>query len=352
MIATLCLPVSALAGPTEPDHPAGTVLEPLDQPGTWTVRSDVHPWPQIRAEGIEVDDQGSVWLSSWAFCTDDAAVEPVSCVWRPGVAGYDHHPVREADDTWGEPGLEDFAVTPEGEAWAASYKGLEAFEGSSWVNHTTRGVAEVEVGPDGRLWAAGADAELPPFLASILDDEPAVFYGGDPARFIDTWNQSDVRFLPFDIEATEDGAVWVSGVDTMAPDETWDGFLVRVDGTDWETVTPVAAEERFAVFSLAAGPDGSLWALVAGDSNTYLARHDGTAWSSISKSDGLPSEAWGALEVGLGGAVWLAKEEGGVASFDGNTWTHFLDGAPVHDIAIAPDGAVWAVGEGLFVIRP
>jgi hypothetical protein len=36
-------------------------------------------------------------------------------------------------------------------------------------------------------------------------------------------------------------------------------------------------------------------------------------------------------------------ESSGLVRFDGETWTHYLPGEVVLDIALAPDGSIWHI---------
>ena len=98
-----------------------------------------------------------------------------------------------------------------------------------------------------------------------------------------------------------------------------------------------------------------------------LARFDDPGWTVFGEADGV--EPWGAqgfiataqLEVAPDGSLWMngATDEdgcGGVAHYDGTTWTSSLRPYCVHDLSVAPDGSVFVRADleqvswgGLFV---
>jgi hypothetical protein len=130
---------------------------------------------------------------------------------------------------------------------------------------------------------------------------------------------------------------------------------------------------------MAFDPDGTLWVHtdchgwgeIPGQER-HLARFDGSGWTAFGEADGVHD--WGRpgiifdtdlLTAAPDGSLWLNEAGGGVARFDGTTWTSYLQPYNVDDIAIAPDGRAWAWvaledvawedtswQTGLFVITP
>ena len=70
-------------------------------------------------------------------------------------------------------------------------------------------------------------------------------------------------------------------------------------------------------------------------------------WTTFTAADGVEgsgSQGWFAtdlLAIAPDGGVWMNGHAGGVANFDGSTWTGYLTDLCVHDLDIGPDGAVW-----------
>jgi hypothetical protein len=110
--------------------------------------------------------------------------------------------------------------------------------------------------------------------------------------------------------------------------------------------------------------DGALW-VNASHHDEYegdvggLARFDEPGWTILGEADGV--EPWGGqggtwistdlLDVAPDGSFWLngrptAGGCGGVAHWDGTTWTSYLLDSCIHDLAIASDGSVWLRADG------
>ncbi len=96
--------------------------------------------------------------------------------------------------------------------------------------------------------------------------------------------------------------------------------------------------------------DGVVWATAASEP---LARFDGEwTWVALPTDGDPPIVGPSGLAVDGNGTLWVGTLEHGVFSFDGLAWRHFTeaDGAPERGwhIAVAPDGAVWALDEGFY----
>jgi len=242
-----------------------------------------------------------------------------------------------------------------------------ASAGASDRVNRVRGLA---VSTDGSLWAATGDGVVRWDLAT---QTPTVYTAdqGLPAGAVNY------------VEAGSDGTVWVGGW----ADES--GWLARFDGTlttfsvpSLEPVAPIAIGpdgsawiamplrelgrfdgSEWQVFeapfgrvgelwswasSLAFGPDGTLWALIGtGEVGTGgVASFDGSTWTRYTDPNGSLQEG-GSIKVAPDGTVWVGTT-GAVARFDGNTWTRFTtaDGLPSSEylaVSIGTDGSVWAV---------
>jgi hypothetical protein len=118
------------------------------------------------------------------------------------------------------------------------------------------------------------------------------------------------------------------------------------------------------VYNLAVAPDGTVWVVIVEWSLRTpkgiwsLARFDGDGWTVFTETDGMPQHLVYSMAVGHDGVVWITQHEmaepglipHGVFAFDGHLWTHFLDGEPVWDIEVGPDGTVWLAGNDLCTI--
>ena len=296
---------------------------------------------------------GSVWLFDW----------PNRSV-RLG---------EEAEYGWGgfspEHAVE---VTSDGTLWRVDTAGsIDSFDGHTWAEHTPAinsddqwNMSTLKVGPDGTIWALAVEGSLAcsdpiraecrhTVLISLSDDRPPTTTRG--------W--SDIYEGPVAADAlavSPDGEVWLMGV--RGTETSGDvQVLLSYDGQEWQVVEVPGGRlyNAWAGQSFDIGPDGAMWA--AYGSGRGLARLDESGWTVFTEAEGV--RPWGTegfiptdhLHAAADGSVWVNAEGtgsscGGVANFDGSTWTGYLTSLCVHDLDIAPDGAVW-VRAGTFERR-
>jgi hypothetical protein len=233
-------------------------------------------------------------------------IEPgVHRVIRDG-AGHDtrrKYPVHHRD-------MDHVAVGPDGTVWIASTaRGsdndrLDHFQvwalGQRGLHGKRQGVPEnissLAFTPDGTLWAIG--------------NRVATFDGK-------TWSR---QAGASDIKAkSDDGRLWL--VDHQH------GGLVSWDGSAFTPHLP----GRW-VQSLMTGPTGELWAI--GENVWQL---DGDGWAAV---NGARNE----IALADGSTVQIRGDGGGIEHVQGDTKTPYLKGRYVNEIALAPDGSIWAVG--------
>jgi ligand-binding sensor domain-containing protein len=121
--------------------------------------------------------------------------------------------------------------------------------------------------------------------------------------------------------------------------------LWRYDGASWADVSHPEGE----VFLLAADPGGGMWAV----NQTSLLRYLGGAWQTAGALGDIEG-FFGAsdLLVDTQGTLWMASavpyiDGGGVYRWDGSGWTAYTEadgmaGNATGDLALAPDGQLWA----------
>jgi hypothetical protein len=309
-------------------------------------------------------------------------------------------------------GVADLAVAPDGMVWAATwefnridgegYPGdvVARFDGETWTTYTAEAglpyglVLDVEVAPDGTVWAAGeggiarlegekwATVSVPrlvrdglgaaPDLA-VAPDGSAVAAGMDTvARFDgETWTTlfgppTDRNTIPGFIHILDvspvDGAVWVGtqgGWIWGAP-----ASISRFDGRTWTTWAPIVtkdgqvsikeveanelpAESEWVgvVSAVIVAPDGSVWVMLG---DWTLARFDGSTWAMFlpplvrSEGTGWPVEPSPfSMAVGPDGTIWVARGDGLLLSFDGSSWTKDRLGERLSTVEVASDGTLW-----------
>lgn len=136
---------------------------------------------------------------------------------------------------------------------------------------------------------------------------------------------------------------------TEAPDGTlWaaidDGSVHHWDGAAWSTVAdpgPVSEPWRLV---MAVDAEGSPW--IGGLANgTGIGRFDAGAWHTYARVDAEPLGAEVHSITPLSGGAVLVATAGGVARFDGSTWTTLMTSTTglgsASTVGVGPDGSLW-----------
>ncbi len=182
-----------------------------------------------------------------------------------------------------------------------------------------------------------------------------------------------------DAVRTDDGVVWIATYSE----------IIRYDAGE---TTVFTGEDGFenGIRKVAVDTDGAVWVGKTFGKEAGLYRYDGTAWTSYSADDGLPSNTVFDLVPGEDGGLWIATDKGlcrydgrqfatytapneiagnwpvsvakqdeyiwtatngGVSRFDGSVWANFttrdgLPGVSAHAVLTDDTGVVWAATEG------
>ena len=342
-------PDSEEATTTTEELLSGMVTEEVE-PGVLRVVNDgvryiTSPESDFQSSGVALAPDGGVWLSGQRT------------MYRLGHEATFQVP----DDIWWP--YRD--VGPDGSLWAIALDHVQSFDGQTWSKRTGPTgddllLGSLAIGPDGTIWVAASDRDRYCPNTDSADCSGTVLLRVEDdgtMTTMDGWADGYEGDVAFDeLAVSPDGDVWLIGM------ERWDGpeaeALLRFDGSEWEVIP---GPERFLnhLFgnSLDIGPDGALW---VNASNGYsggqgvggLARFDDEGWTTFSEADGV--QDWGGegfiatdlLTVAPDGSLWMngAHDEngcGGVAHYDGTTWSSYLRYSCVHDLAIALDGSVW-----------
>ena len=369
------------AAVTESPEPEATTApkEPTLPPDP-SVRTDILPGVALTVEEVE---PGVLWVvndgkSDFAFPVDPEVPYDI-------VAGHDGgiyvlepgHYARLGEgggSAGGHKGFDwnfvtvpsDVEVAPDGTIWAAFGGRLYSTRwGSGYETRhlPTTGPEPIEVTSDGTVWAVWLDDSGEP--------DSAVFgcLGADGWTMVGEW--------PFDdgyLRVSDRGEVWA-----VIPPFGWGFHEVHrfVDGA-WRT-----EEQRFDRADV--GVDGTLWGIRDDAywdiSDDRLTRFDGTEWTTFEPPEWIPTDVamrelaedewvpddlefslWGEPHVAPDGSLWVPLRLGvlerdpdlggghqvvcdhgidGVARFDGETWSRFLPGRCVEAMDIAADGSVW-----------
>lgn len=182
---------------------------------------------------------------------------------------------------------------------------------------------------DGKSWTAHVDRERSWLAHTGRTDFPG---GGVPAMAV-----------------TPDSTVWAA--------TDWTG-VAAFDGKDWTNYTIDDGLASGVVFSVAIGPEGTIWvgALPADEygrrkaADGGLSTFDGGQWISYTTEDGLVDNEVRSVAVADDCTVWAGTSEG-VSSFDGDEWTTYteedgLDDADVASLAVTEDGQLLARAHG------
>ena len=308
--------------------------------------------------GVDVASDGTVWYSD--FSGIHAADFP-AVVAAPGPADYGGVLAVSAREMWavmgdllcrlqislprecytltGYGGVRGLAVTPDGTVWAATTSGVFSFDGGVWTRRLNAPAGGVAVAPDGAVWIGGPTTGGRLWLArSDGESWVRVGLGSNPEWGpLGVWDPAPMAVLP-------DGQVWVSMGGSL---------LMRYDGTTMGQVQigryPMGTVQ---VEVIKAAPNGDVWILgtTIDFGQPVFARFDGAAWTVdwpwADPTSDLASRLapLHSLAVGPDGVVWVGGE-GGLASFDGTDWTVLIEGRGVFSLDVAPDGTLWYVDD-------
>lgn len=114
----------------------------------------------------------------------------------------------------------------------------------------------------------------------------------------------------------------------------------------WTTYTAEDGLAHDAVESVAAGPDGVLWA----GTHAGVSGFDGQQWTTYTNQDApIDSPSVDAMTTGPDGVLWVGSWEG-VASFDGERWTAHegLPDWPVTAVTVIGEEGALAASDGVY----
>jgi hypothetical protein len=269
-------------------------------------------------------------------------------IWRHTGDGWEALPVA--------PGIIETVGYGGGTLWASVDtdtwpQSLSRLEGDEWVRVEGTPAHRFAVDPtSGVVWISRSE-KMYRFEDGLSTDVGAPDAVGDGFSFV------------ADVVVTGDGIVWADGFYGYVP---MNGSLAAYrDGTGtWEIVAPWGGEPLPAT-SMTITSSGDLWVILvdwqvdptADESivDWALAHRDADTGAWTIHDSGLPDGLPSAMAADDSG-VWLAQggsmvenavSVDGLHHFDGSSWTHYLKGAHVRDVVVAPDGTVWYLIHGL-----
>jgi hypothetical protein len=231
-------------------------------------------------------------------------------------------------------------------------KGLQYFDGYEWqiVPGSPQDLNYIEMDDQsGIMWAM--DGNLYRWDGKEWTSIMLPFLGPPPGEF------------GGDIVVTGDGILWTSDMNFYFPQL---GGVARYDEAsgNWEMVRPWRLDEDVPAQVMATTPHGDLWMILVDWADDWHEHQDEDKsyvdWVLAHRD--VSTGKWTIIDEGLPGgipsvmvanddAVWMAQGMGGstpwhdgvdgLFRFDGEAWTHYLPGAAIRHIAIAPDGTIW-----------
>jgi diguanylate cyclase (GGDEF)-like protein len=316
--------------------------------------------PSTDVEQIEQAPSGRIWI-----------------VTRAGLAFYEGNAVHafklpEAFAEFNGPQL--LALDHDGVPYLATLNGLLRLDAAKgkivkvWDKADGLPAAEVEavtVGPDGHVWFASdrrvgwLDAEQHPQffpaqsglprekIVTLLRDNQRVLwvrtalhlYRLDPT---DTHFVADAPDLP---PANDFGrAALDQAGNLMIPSVT--GLFRRVNG-DWELIDQSRGMFTNATFTITEDREGAYWIGLGGAGiQRWIGRK---IWSSWTQAEGLPDDVVWSARRDLQKRLWVGTNNG-LAMWDAerHAWKIWrakdgLNGSTVREVAVAADGAIWAL---------
>lgn len=296
--------------------------------GTWTpVPRDR---PGVAAGAIALDARGQGWLAELQYPGPSSQ----------GISRFDGTEWTTFTSTSvGAPipvvvALAADPTDPAGTVWAGTEHGLIRFDGRSWTMFEALELGATAswtpaVGPAGDVWAVTSLASGPVRVAR---------YDG---RTWTTWGPADGLPGP---NAIGYGSASLAITANGAFAGTHAGVF-RLVGDRWEVAWPADEVVTVPPLDLLAVSEVEAWGLWVGawgGDTSELWHVQGDAVSRETVGEKAP--AIHDLALAPDGRIWAATD-GGVAVHAGGTWT-FVDQQPALAVAVGPDGTAWVGGKG------
>jgi hypothetical protein len=309
---------------------------------TWS--SVPRPRPDVAAGPMTLDGSGSLWVSEMRYPGPTA--EGIS---RFDGTKWTHYTETGAGTSL--PIVTGIAADAQGAVWAGlagwdstDAGGLVRFDGSTWTTipqgdlgaSATASWAPV-VGPAGDVWAVTTSAQGPMRVARY-DGRTWTSWG--PANGLP--GPDAIGYSAASLAVTANGAV----AGTHAG-------VYRLVGDRWERVWPadeVVAVPLLDMLGVSAAEAWGLWVGAWGNDTSELWHFQGDAVSHETVGEATPAVR--DLALAPDGTLWAATDGGVAARVDGN-WT-IVDEQPALGVAVASDGTVWVGGKGAtaWTVRP
>jgi ligand-binding sensor domain-containing protein len=201
----------------------------------------------------------------------------------------------------------------EGNMWFATESGIVRFDGNAWTHFNPLdlganfdAVHSIFGDPSGNVWAG------------LMANSEILRYDGENWAYFDTCQTlfPEPSFV-WTTEAAPNGDLWFS----IVPQNWYGSSLARFSDGSWTFFTPSNSplpSGSTDMTAIAFTPDGAGW---FGNGASGIFRYDGTAWETFNTGNsGLASDKIRDLALSPDGALW-ACTEAGLSRYDGADWT-------------------------------
>jgi ligand-binding sensor domain-containing protein len=329
---------------------------------------------QIRA--IEAGEDGSVWfgtvngvsrLTNSTFTTYSphnwelsdyprtvAADFQTGEIWVGTYDGLDLF--RQADTKWysfvkpwGSSYVKEIAVADNGDVWVGTQEDLSVLPSAErvWLTFNSDNsdlpsgeVTDILLHPNGDVWASTTSGSV-----TVLKAGNATW---------DVYSMDDIGLVSdyiYDIEVDQTGTLWLGARGTWVIDGSnghWEGGgLCSFDDANWTCYTTENSDiGAHNIYAVAIGKDGSVWL----GTDDWVRRLKDDSWMRFDHDNSsLASSQINDIYVDRAGKLWFATEGGGIALYDGGSWSFYrtcntdLDFDDIEKVCVDKDGDLLAM---------
>ena len=286
---------------------------------TWTTTEGL---PTNNLRDVAVDAEGNIWLATQAGVSkfDGTSFETHNTMSHPGLA---------SDDVVA------IAVTANGDVWAGTDIGVSVFDGTSYTTYTTADglsddqINNIKQAPNGDVWLGTING------VTLYSSGTFTAFGTPNIPF------GGVTYAAF----ADNGDVWLGG---------GLGGIIIYNGSTFSTITTANGLLSNKIRSIAFDGAQNKWVATARGISTLDAadQHSGDhtrpfvlpAPDTLNPVTDIVLDSQGRVWSGV--YVDYLVTEGGVSTYDGNSWTQYetvdgLAGPNVRRLAVDANDDVW-----------
>ena len=276
-------------------------------------------WTDADAQGIWVGADGVVWA-----------------VYNPGIlsrydgTGFVHYAFNEQAPNGT---VFDVNGSTDGTLWMATSSGCACFDPATIRSFTladgmpAKGFTRIRIGMDGTVWLAWG-------LAGTELTEGVWRFDGTDFKFIEAPPTFQERGGSLDLLQTSNGTWWTGHYGFP--------YLRRWDGIKWDSFNLAEGAPTGAVFSVAEGPNPTLW---FGSVNGIVS-YDGKKFRTFDSEYGFPKDYAVCMVTEPLGTVWVGTVKNGLFRWDGRQFQPRTAGGhlpqnPMATMEWGADGSLW-----------